>query len=242
MISLYRGRAEDALEYYEQAVDVVPPSMPSAVVRNLMAAVLLEKNRVTDALMQARLAREEGGHANLNGLFFQALAYRRLGDFAKAEAVAQELRNEAELVPVDRDIRLWGYLRAEIALTQGRFEEAVHRLTKLEERLPVMCFAKRFHASEQTPIWFSLASAHLASGDESQAAKWFQRVAENRVDIPLLPMPYVRSFYFLGKIHENRGEVDQARRYYQRFLDFWKDGDMDRDRVEEALQKLRTLS
>ena len=50
--------------------------------------------------------------------------------------------------------------------------------------------------------------------------------------------PSVRSFDFLGKIHENRGEMDKAREYYRRFYEYWKDGDMDRERVAEAKSKL----
>jgi hypothetical protein len=36
--------------------------------------------------------------------------------------------------------------------------------------------------------------------------------------------------------------MDKARQYYRRFVDFWKDGDLDRERVEEAMHKssLRT--
>ena len=54
----------------------------------------------------------------------------------------------------------------------------------------------------------------------------------------IAPIPYVRSFYFLGKIHENRGEMEKAREYYQRFYEYWKDGDFDRERVEEARSKM----
>ena len=52
------------------------------------------------------------------------------------------------------------------------------------------------------------------------------------------PIPYVRSFYFLGKIHENRGDMEKAREYYGRFYEYWKDGDLDRERVEEAKGKI----
>ena len=48
-------------------------------------------------------------------------------------------------------------------------------------------------------------------------------------------------FYFLGKIHENQGEMDKAREYYRRFYEYWKDGDMDREQVEEAKKKLDTI-
>jgi hypothetical protein len=38
-----------------------------------------------------------------------------------------------------------------------------------------------------------------------------------------------------------RGELDQARRYDRRFLDLWGDGDLDREQVDEARQKLTQL-
>jgi hypothetical protein len=36
--------------------------------------------------------------------------------------------------------------------------------------------------------------------------------------------------------------MDRAREYYQRFVDFWGDGDIDRERVEEARTKSRSGS
>jgi hypothetical protein len=38
----------------------------------------------------------------------------------------------------------------------------------------------------------------------------------------------------MGKIYEKRGEMERAREYYRRLLEYWKDGDIDRDRVAEA--------
>jgi len=74
--------------------------------------------------------------------------------------------------------------------------------------------------------------------EDEKAAEWFLRVAESTTEHVSWPIPYVRSFYFLGKIHENRGEMEKAREYYRRFYEYWKDGDMDRERVEEAKSKL----
>ncbi len=79
--------------------------------------------------------------------------------------------------------------------------------------------------------------AYLESGDHQEAASWFQRVAESGYEHIYSPIPYVRSFYFLGKIHENRGDMDKARECYRRFIEYWKDGDIDRERVEEAKRK-----
>jgi hypothetical protein len=32
--------------------------------------------------------------------------------------------------------------------------------------------------------------------------------------------------------------MEKAREYYRRFYDYWKDGDMDRERVEEVESKI----
>ena len=36
---------------------------------------------------------------------------------------------------------------------------------------------------------------------------------------------------YLGRIAEEQGDTASASRYYGRFLDYWGDGDVDRDRV-----------
>ena len=95
------------------------------------------------------------------------------------------------------------------------------------------------HIPSHVPLWFSTASAYRAEGNEEEAAKWFQQITESTSERINWPLPYVRSFYFLGKIYESRGQMDEAREYYRRFVDFWKDGDLDRERVQEALGKLR---
>jgi hypothetical protein len=45
----------------------------------------------------------------------------------------------------------------------------------------------------------------------------------------------------LARIHEDRGEKEEARRYYKRFVDYWGEGDLDREQVEEARRKLAEL-
>ena len=67
------------------------------------------------------------------------------------------------------------------------------------------------------PIWWSLSSAYYAAGYPDRAAEWFERIINSTTERLWWPIPYVRSFYFLGKIHENRGEMEEAREYYRRF-------------------------
>ena len=74
--------------------------------------------------------------------------------------------------------------------------------------------------------------------NNNEAARWFERITESTTEHISWPILYVRRFYFLGRIHENRGEMEKAREHYQRFVDFWRDGDLDRERVEEARARL----
>ena len=103
------------------------------------------------------------------------------------------------------------------------------------------------HSEHRVLIGYSLASAYLASGDHDKAAQWFQEFADSGYEHVFFPIRYVRSFYFLGKIHEELGDMDQAREYYQRFYDYWGNGDLDRERnrgsqVEPQLTGPRYLS
>jgi hypothetical protein len=68
--------------------------------------------------------------------------------------------------------------------------------------------------------------------------KWFERVATSGYERVTSPVPFVRSFYFLGQLYEKRGDTVEAREAYRRFVGYWKDGDLDRDRIAEAQNKL----
>jgi hypothetical protein len=58
----------------------------------------------------------------------------------------------------------------------------------------------------------------------------------------LRPIEYVRSLYHLARIAEGAGDAAKAVEYYRRFLVYWGDGEIDRDKVEIARRKLRSQS
>ena len=53
---------------------------------------------------------------------------------------------------------------------------------------------------------------------------------------------YSRSFYKLGRVYEEMGKKDEARKEYAKFLDLWKDADLGLPEVEDARKKLNLLS
>ena len=91
-------------------------------------------------------------------------------------------------------------------------------------------------------VWFALGEAYMGAGRTKDAEAWFQKIADAGMERSLRPIPFVRSFYYLGKIREGRGDMTGAREAYRRFVGYWKDGTMDRDRVAEAERKIRGQS
>jgi cytochrome c-type biogenesis protein CcmH/NrfG len=92
--------------------------------------------------------------------------------------------------------------------------------------------------SDHVQTWYLLAWAYLEAGDRAEASRWADLIAESGALRINFPIRYIRSLYFLGKIHEEQGEAEKAREYYQRFYDYWKDGDIDREKIEEVKSKL----
>ncbi|MFQ5745271.1 MAG: hypothetical protein ACE5HV_17080, partial [Acidobacteriota bacterium] len=93
--------------------------------------------------------------------------------------------------------------------------------------------------SDPAPMWFVRAAASPARGDETEAAGWLQRIVDSSGARADEPIAYVRSFYLLGQIHAKAGDSGRARQEYRRFLDYWQNGDIDRQRVAEAERFLR---
>ena len=87
-------------------------------------------------------------------------------------------------------------------------------------------------------IWFHLGSAYITAGNDVEAASRFQRVIDAGPTRLGAPMEYVRSLYLLGQISERRGDRAKAAGFYRKFLQYWADGDLDRDRVADAQKKL----
>jgi len=52
---------------------------------------------------------------------------------------------------------------------------------------------------------------------------------------------WIQAHYQLGKIYEEKGDVEKAIKYYQRFLDIWKDADPDIPILMDAKKRLAAI-
>ena len=168
--------------------------------------------------------------AEMSAVSVAARARAALGRSAAVDALVQDhaaMAGRGAGAHEERDHLL---LRGQLALAAGQPREAIAALEEAATLLeaPLRCCTS--HAA----VWSVLGRAHLELGNLGEAEQWFHKVSELGDARSLFPLEFVRSFYFLGKARAEGGNDAGAREAYQRFLSYWEDGDIDRERVAEA--------
>lgn len=126
-----------------------------------------------------------------------------------------------------------------MSLDRGDSRQAITELTQAEAMLSGAGFGPALLALTQyVPIWFALGSAHLAAGHLTEAAERFEKIAGATIIRVQYPVEFVRSLYFLGQIADRQGDRAKAAASYRHFLEYWADGEIDRDKVLDAQKKL----
>ncbi|MGQ0733427.1 MAG: FlgO family outer membrane protein [Acidobacteriota bacterium] len=243
-LGAYAGRCNDALTWAERAAGVYKvPGAQSANARRLSARLLRACSQDAAALAQARLALNDargtpGERGALLDLAVLSAASGRAKDADEALAV---LATPTSATTASLDARQHASARGQVALARRDFSTATVELQKAQAALPSRQFGVPGAGSPHVQIWFALAEALLGAGRPQDAKPWFEKVTASGVEHVAFPLEYVRSFYFLGTILEQAGDTAKAREAYRRFVNYWKDGDMDRTRLAEAQRKIAGL-
>lgn len=242
-VRLYQGSSRQAVELYRQAFAVFQEGDPQAAAsRCWLADLLLQLDRPREALAEAEEARRQapGDWPQWEGLFWSALARQALGGAGEADRLASELEPKVGLLPGQVETRLARHLAGRLSLARGEVGAARRELAAARALLPARGLPwHRHRLPDHALVWDALGAAAAASGDTAEAVRWYRTLADSGAEHIELPVLYVRSFYRLAKLHEARGETDQAREAYRRFARLWADGDLDREQVREALAKSR---
>jgi tetratricopeptide (TPR) repeat protein len=80
-----------------------------------------------------------------------------------------------------------------------------------------------------------LANAYLEIGRLDEAIAEYERILKLNPSYPL-------AHYHLGQAYELKGQADQARAFYQQFLNVWKDADSDLPEIIAAKKFLSLTS
>ena len=120
-------------------------------------------------------------------------------------------------------LRIWEYQLGYVALQQERGDEAIHHF-----RAALQHRAVEWHIDSFEDC---LANALLELGHVDEAIAEYERILKINPNYPL-------AHYHLGQAYERKGNREQARAAYQRFLQVWRAADPD---VPEILSTRRRL-
>ena len=241
--SLYQGKSAEAQQWAERAATAYKaPGNFSANARTAEAQVYLAQGR-TDLAVNASARAVAEGKGTLNeraALITYANVLATAGRQGDAAAAIASLKSLSEPLAPERDARGVNLAQGFTAFARGDHAAAIRALTDAQAALtprmanPTVATV----GSQHVLIWATLGQALFDAGRAAEALPWFERVATSGTEHIRQPIPYVRSFYFLGRIYELQGNAAKSREAYKRFVGYWKDGDLDRDRVAEAQRKI----
>jgi tetratricopeptide (TPR) repeat protein/predicted Ser/Thr protein kinase len=238
--SLFRGRGAEALDWARRmAAAYSVPGTRSGNGHAIAATVLLAQGRADLAAKAAQQAlvdtKGRGGEAG--ALIAHARALSAMGNGSGAAADIAALSSLVDPLAAARDGRGVSLARGLVALDRGEPQSAIGPLEDAQAALtPRM--ALPVAAGLHVLTWAALGQAYFEAGRYAEALPWFEKAAAAGVERVSHPVPFVRSFYYLGRLYEQQGNASKAREAYRRFLSYWKDGDLDRDRVAEAQRKI----
>ncbi|MEP6783527.1 MAG: tetratricopeptide repeat protein, partial [Acidobacteriota bacterium] len=230
---LLQGQTAAALKQLQAAIadQDKDGSAESAAEGAVVAEILRARGQDTAAMVAAEraVADARGRPAAMEALF--------QGTVARSPRSSAELRRIAALLPAGSDKTSPLLADAILAIEDGHPAAALDLLKQYGTSAPpgVIALGSLFPVRQpMTEVSYWSARAELAMGNDDAAAVGFERVASAGYARLYSPIEYVRSFYYLGQIAEKKGDHAKARDDYGRFLKYWKDGDIDRDKIETA--------
>jgi len=180
------------------------------------------------AFQKLELVAEKGKYRQLDAQVVLALLHSWKGDPRKPLAIFENLR---EKYPQNYlfDINL-------AAIYQLKFNDAQSALEIYQQLLMTLPYkAPGLHAGE---VYLRIGKTYVQLREYSLALQAFNKVLEeSKGEIETEPLAY----FHMAQIHDEQGDRDQAREYYQQVLDHSLSGEVLKDTMKEARRRLQRL-
>lgn len=235
-VSLYQGQTREAIEHLEGAAALYGSdgSDESTAAHTAIAEIRLARSeREAAAAAATRAVADARGRLSVIDALFQ-------GSVARSAALRAEFRRLVDALPSGSSKLLPQLADAIVDIQRGRHQPGLDVIQQISPQFPPGPIDPGQAVPVRQPRTLAAywtAHATLAAGDTEEAARQFGYVVDAGYRRLFTPIEYVRSIYYLGQIADRSGDRAKAREYYGRFLKYWKDGDIDRDKVQEALKK-----
>ena len=152
-----------------------------------------------------------------------ATAYAQLGRTDKAKALVSEFERSATREERLMEWGVWQGALGEIALTEGRTDEAIAAFTR-SARSDTGVVVSAY--SGLTAL--RLARAYDKAGQADSALRYFERLNAPEMlggQVQSLPQALALTPRRLGELYEAKGDITNAIKQYQAFVTLWKNAD-----------------
>ncbi len=219
-----QGQYRAAIQQYQQYIQVTQSRLARALGYSNIAYVYRHKGDLHRAAQAAENEIRLEGGAVWNSL---VLAYDR-HDRDSAARLRQKLfaRLPYPQRGARRDLRSQDYYRGYLELLDGRDDHAIDDFKQALKSVPP---TSGIDLHEDC-----LANAYLKLGRWNEAIDEYRRILGFNPNYPLAE-------FHLGQALEGRGDKEQARAAYEKFLQTWRNADADVPEVIEAKRRLTGL-
>jgi len=173
-------------------------------------------------------------------LRLKGLIYFAMHSMEETQEVANNLKELAESGLNRKKLRLYYNLEGLIELENKNFMKAIEYF-KTSQSLIANQRTNRTYYEDHAMFYNFLALAYYKAGDIDKAREEYEKITRLTTGRLYYGDIYVKSFYMLGKIFEQKGWKGKAIEHYEKFLDLWKDADPGIAEVEDARKRVAGL-
>ena len=160
--------------------------------------------------------------------------------FSDAEKIAQALLSMIKRDKNDTEIRMYDLLRGKIECERGNVSDGITWLRKAADALGYETHGNSV-PTNHVRFLDPLANAYYRAGDFDKAIEVYDQIADLTFGRWENGDLYVKSFYMLGKIYEQKGDTAKAIDSYEKFIHFWKNADLGLEEIKYTLSRLDNI-
>jgi serine/threonine protein kinase/Flp pilus assembly protein TadD len=246
---LYEGKFKKSIDHLKQALFLskkLGEKGSESGFYTRLAYTYLKKDQPDLALEESKKGEqsslEERGcllcHQNW-ALLYKGLAQIEQKEMEDAQETAAELYDITYKELNKNYMRLYHHLVGSIEIARENFPAAIESLKVATSLMPAQ--RNIDNLNDQAFFIEPLAFAYYKNGELEKAQETYEQLISLTLGRLHWGYEYVKSYYMLGKIFEQKGWKGKAIEHYEKFLDLWKDADEGLPELEDAKKRLRSL-
>jgi tetratricopeptide (TPR) repeat protein len=185
---------------------------------------------------------DESIRRQVDSLHLRGLILIKMNLLEEAQRAAEELKELVDSWLNQKFMRYYHHLIGRVELEKGNLSAAIGNLKKAVVHLPYQHYEWHFRLPTAHALFYaSLAMAYYKSGDLDLAQEKYEAIVNLTVGKLSYGDIFTYSFYMLARIFEQKGQREEAKKHYEKYLGLLEDADAGIPEVDEAQKRLAVL-